>query len=176
MHDNTPTDRARANTAQRRRRARMVRIDYMPTREAVAIMQALRDRRRPGTPPDTNSAVLDAIVIEWAKLKGLEYVCTPKPMTSGNRPEFLDNNARARITSDGPSLRHTPKERVTCGARRRRDGQPCQAFSLPGKRRCKWHGGASTGPKTEAGKHNSLANLRPLGIQISASMKNMEMT
>lgn len=160
MHDNTPTDRARANTAQRRRRAQMVRIDYMPTREAVAIMQALRDRRRPGALPDTNSAALDAIVIEWAKLKGLEYVWTPEPMTSGNRPEFLDNNARARISSGGPSMRHTQKERVTCGARRRRDGQPCQARSVPGKRRCKWHGGCSTGAKTNAGRIRSMQNLK----------------
>ena len=159
MHENTPTDRARANASQRRRRARMVRIDYMPTGEAVAIMQSLRDSRRPGAPPDTNSAALDAIVIEWAKLKGLEYVSTPKPMTSGNRPEFLDNNAHARITSDEPRLRHTPKERVTCGARRRRDGLPCQALSVPGKRRCKWHGGASTGPKSDAGKRIAIANL-----------------
>lgn len=51
-------------------------------------------------------------------------------------------------------------KRVGCGARRRRDGLPCEALSVPGKRRCKWHGGASTGPTTPAGRRIALANLR----------------
>ena len=50
--------------------------------------------------------------------------------------------------------------RVTCGAKRHRDGQPCQAKSEPGKRRCRFHGGRSTGPKTPEGKARALANLR----------------
>ena len=51
-------------------------------------------------------------------------------------------------------------ERKPCGARRRRDGKPCQALNEPGRKRCRWHGGLSTGPKTPAGKARSLANLR----------------
>ena len=51
-------------------------------------------------------------------------------------------------------------ERKPCGARRRRDGKPCQALNEPGKSRCKWHGGRSTGPRTLEGKARSLANLR----------------
>ncbi|WP_374607268.1 HGGxSTG domain-containing protein [Thermomonas sp.] len=50
--------------------------------------------------------------------------------------------------------------RVQCGATRHRDGQPCQAKSEPGKRRCRFHGGRSTGPRTPEGKARSLANLR----------------
>lgn len=50
--------------------------------------------------------------------------------------------------------------RVQCGAKRHRDGQPCQAKSEPGKRRCRFHGGRSTGPKTPEGKARALANLR----------------
>ena len=49
--------------------------------------------------------------------------------------------------------------RVLCGARRRRDGQPCTALSVPGKRRCKWHGGCSTGPRTPEGKAAVTRNL-----------------
>lgn len=49
-----------------------------------------------------------------------------------------------------------PKPR--CGARRKRDGLPCQAQALP-RGRCKLHGGMSTGPRTEAGKVRALANL-----------------
>jgi hypothetical protein len=49
--------------------------------------------------------------------------------------------------------------RVPCGGKRRSDGQPCQALSVPGKRRCKWHGGCSTGPRTAEGKAKVTANL-----------------
>ena len=49
--------------------------------------------------------------------------------------------------------------RVVCGARRRRDGQPCEALSVPDKRRCKWHGGCSTGPRTAEGKAKCAVNL-----------------
>lgn len=45
-------------------------------------------------------------------------------------------------------------------ARRRSDGEPCQALSVQGKRRCRWHGGCSTGPPTADGRARSLANLR----------------
>lgn len=55
--------------------------------------------------------------------------------------------------------RNTGTARVICGAKRRRDGQPCEALSVPGKRRCKWHGGASTGPRSDEGRARSLANL-----------------
>jgi hypothetical protein len=38
-----------------------------------------------------------------------------------------------------------------CGARTRK-GAPCQAQPVPGKRRCKLHGGASTGPRSTEGR------------------------
>nr|WP_276525746.1 HGGxSTG domain-containing protein [Ruegeria profundi] len=40
-------------------------------------------------------------------------------------------------------------ERPTCGAKTRTGGQ-CQARVVPGKRRCRLHGGLSTGPKKKA--------------------------
>jgi hypothetical protein len=40
--------------------------------------------------------------------------------------------------------------RVICGAKTRK-GKPCRCKSVPGKRRCKFHGGLSTGPKTADG-------------------------
>lgn len=51
-------------------------------------------------------------------------------------------------------------ERGPCRARRRRDGKPCRALNEPGKARCRWHGGRSTGPRTAAGRAKSLKNLR----------------
>ena len=41
--------------------------------------------------------------------------------------------------------------RVVCGARTRKD-TPCRNMSGPGRKRCKFHGGKSTGPKTCEGK------------------------
>jgi hypothetical protein len=38
-----------------------------------------------------------------------------------------------------------------CGARTRQ-GPPCRKAVEPGKRRCKFHGGRSTGPRTQAGR------------------------
>jgi hypothetical protein len=39
-----------------------------------------------------------------------------------------------------------------CGARRKRDGQPCVGGVEPGRTRCKYHGGMSTGPRTVEGR------------------------
>lgn len=46
-----------------------------------------------------------------------------------------------------------------CGAQRHRDGQPCEALPEPGKRRCRFHGGRSTGPRTPEGKAICTRNL-----------------
>jgi hypothetical protein len=46
----------------------------------------------------------------------------------------------------------TPKaEQERCGAKCR-DGHACLMRVVPGKRRCRLHGGMSTGPRTEAGR------------------------
>lgn len=193
-------DREHLARLQRERRARMVRVDYMPNRDALAIIAAMRAMQRPGSVAATNSAVLDAIVSEWAALTGIKWSEVRKPMTSARAPELSDQYTQARMTSESersvrahesgnPSGINTriaggragaydseplpdciarimartkpaPPLRVTCGAKRHRDGQPCQALSEPGKRRCRFHGGRSTGPRTPAGKARALANLR----------------
>lgn len=61
-----------------------------------------------------------------------------------------------------------------CGARRRRDGEPCRGRRLPGKHRCKWHGGASTGPKTTLGKRRALQNLRRGQVPSGAVRTDLE--
>src|SRR4051794_1343427 len=47
-------------------------------------------------------------------------------------------------------LRNAPR----CGARTRR-GQPCRAPSIRTKKRCRMHGGLSTGPRTPEGLERS---------------------
>jgi len=65
---------------------------------------------------------------------------------------FLRTSTRARDellpNTDFPAFKGPWKR---CGARTRK-GKPCRAKALPGKTRCKFHGGASTGPRTVEGK------------------------
>jgi len=44
-----------------------------------------------------------------------------------------------------------------CQARSSRTKLQCRAPAIKGKRVCKWHGGRSTGPKTEAGRQRCAA-------------------
>ena len=49
-----------------------------------------------------------------------------------------------------------------CGAINRA-GLPCRMLAIYDNGRCKWHGGCSTGPKTDAGKEQSRINGRKGG-------------
>ncbi|GBG01612.1 hypothetical protein AZSI13_09390 [Azospira sp. I13] len=51
---------------------------------------------------------------------------------------------------------------LTCGAKTRA-GTPCKLTAIYASGRCKWHGGCSTGPKTEAGKEQARVNGRKGG-------------
>ena len=57
--------------------------------------------------------------------------------------------AELGLDDDGNALPW--KERPSCGARTRRDTK-CAYRVVPGKRRCRFHGGLSTGPVTIEGK------------------------
>ncbi|GLQ25131.1 hypothetical protein GCM10007853_30050 [Algimonas ampicilliniresistens] len=50
------------------------------------------------------------------------------------------------------------KRRVPCGARKK-DGAQCRAMSEPGRNRCRFHGGCSTGPRTVEGMRKALSCL-----------------
>lgn len=55
----------------------------------------------------------------------------------------------------------TGRGRRRCGARARsRGGAPCQCKVVPGRTRCKFHGGMSTGPKTPEGKARCVAGAK----------------
>lgn len=60
---------------------------------------------------------------------------------------FLMQMARMKTRADA----FAATRRVVCGARTRK-GAPCRYKSEPGKRRCKFHGGKSTGARTPEGK------------------------
>ena len=247
-------DREHIAGRQRQRRARMARIDYYPSPDALALIESRRTRYGR---TNNNSGIIDTIIAEWAVLAGLQQSELDKFKSPAKPPELCDQYARMRMTSDSvnsmragtssavPELSdtsracagarmtsarpeclppsharagandfdlthaehaHLPataapefidastranesglchakragahanksgsipagnKARVICGANRRRDDQPCQGLSVPGKLRCKWHGGASTGPRTEEGRARSLSNLRQYRNSIS---------
>ncbi|WP_457095879.1 HGGxSTG domain-containing protein [Lysobacter sp. P5_B9] len=144
---------------QRERRARLRRVDYMPSPEALAVIEAKRAQHRPGSAVATNSAVIDAIVTAWAALTGINNQKIERPMTPAASAGINRHDARAY---DFGAIENNAKQsrRVPCGARRHRDGLPCKALSEPGKRRCRFHGGRSTGPQSPDGKARALANLR----------------
>jgi hypothetical protein len=62
--------------------------------------------------------------------------------------DFDGGILRTPINARGGVLAERPQK---CGALTRK-GTPCRCKPLPGKRRCKFHGGASTGPKTPEGR------------------------
>jgi hypothetical protein len=147
-----------ANATQRARRATFARVDYRPSPEALDVIRANLGGRYPLC---ILSGVIDRIVIEWAEETGR---LMNNQRNSNERPELVDANARARMTS-GAKVR---KVREACGARARA-GTPCRTRPLPGRCRCKWHGGASTGPKTAEGRARALANLRQFRPQSVAT-------
>jgi len=51
------------------------------------------------------------------------------------------------------------KLKIICGAKNRK-GLPCQCKLLLKGGKCKFHGGMSTGPRTEEGKKKSIEALR----------------
>lgn len=183
-----------ANANQRARRARRPRIDYYPAPDTLAAIEARRTRYAPG---NSYTGILDAIVREWAAIKGIALPAmdasagaagrgcdtnrsararfTPTAMhttavTSPELPATSRAHAPARLTS---ALQYRPKPlRVICGARRRRDGRPCEALSVPGKRRCKWHGGCSTGPRSDQGRRKALENLRQFRVKADGKATN----
>lgn len=55
-------------------------------------------------------------------------------------------------------MRDKGSYRQKCGAMTRK-GTPCRCKPLSGKRRCKFHGGASTGPRTPEGRER-IANAQ----------------
>ena len=68
---------------------------------------------------------------------------------------------RAEQEAEYYTAQHLEAEAVrTCGANAKRSGQPCKLKPLPGRRRCKYHGGASTGPQSLAGKIKALSSLK----------------
>src|SRR6478736_5992462 len=66
------------------------------------------------------------------------------------------------------------KGRLLCGAKTRAGGC-CQVRAEPGKARCRFHGGRSTGPKTQAGRARISPALAVARLSRDASSEWPEM-
>lgn len=85
------------------------------------------------------------------------------------KPLVYMNNGKLHIELSRPNPPALPKypeypeecRGMTCAAKTRK-GTPCKITDLYDNGRCKFHGGASTGPKTKQGKKRSAMNgLKP---------------
>jgi hypothetical protein len=76
--------------------------------------------------------------------------------TCGGAGELDQIEPQAQEGDEGAAVR---KRRPACGAKNR-SGSPCRVAPVPGKRRCRFHGGLSTGPKTVEGKLRIAAAQR----------------
>ena len=66
-------------------------------------------------------------------------------------PDIAEAIAREMARLAAKEKAAQARRRVPCGARTRK-GQPCRLLSEPGRKRCKFHGGMSTGPRTAEGR------------------------
>lgn len=78
--------------------------------------------------------------------------------TGKNFPEFRKKRKVCRPSVHGllrTLTKHRPQGRIAClqcNAKSKRTKQQCRAPAAKGKTKCRFHGGASTGPKTEEGR------------------------
>ena len=89
-------------------------------------------------------------ICSWYEWRGTHpdrrRVCDSPECASGRKCLDL-----VELGLDGAGKPLPRKQRPQCGARNRQ-GKPCSVRVEPGKKRCRFHGGMSTGPKTKAGR------------------------
>jgi hypothetical protein len=67
-------------------------------------------------------------------------------LRSWRRPSWRDRITLSTVTE------YRKEDRPRCGATTKGHGDPCRLPVVAFRDRCKWHGGCSTGPKTQEGK------------------------
>jgi hypothetical protein len=96
-----------------------------------------------------------AIFYMWVlRLKAIcDHHALVKECRENRKPRWTRGlDAEPKLVGWHPVKRDRPR----CGARTRA-GAPCKAPAVAGGKRCRIHGGCSTGPKTPEGKTRSLA-------------------
>ena len=102
------------------------------------------------SPPAGSGISVDA----WRSWHEYEFFACPRRATTCDKLERKVASAcigmrEIGLDGNGEPLRRS--ERPKCGARNRQ-GEPCAVRVEPGKVRCRFHGGLSTGPRTIEGR------------------------
>jgi hypothetical protein len=96
-----------------------------------------------------------AVFYLWAmRLKAIcDHHALVKECKASRTPQWTRGlDGEPQLIGWNPAKQDRPK----CGARTR-TGAPCKAPAVAGGKRCRMHGGASTGPRTAKGLKRSLA-------------------
>jgi hypothetical protein len=106
--------------------------------------------------------ILKAYWVELARVEDLRLKMMNDKSEAERRAAFFVRHGTWPSSPDLPSRPEFPPvcRDMVCGGKGRRSGRPCQCKEIYANGRCKWHGGASTGPKTAEGKARSQSNLR----------------
>jgi hypothetical protein len=124
-----------------------------PTREQAALSAMLAEQRNLEI-----KEIIEEMCLSWR-------AC---PATAHLHPDFrkvcdeCTGVVCARMRAKGMAEDGSPlarKDRPCCSAKSR-SGVACKKKVIPGKTKCRYHGGLSTGPKTEAGKARIAAAQR----------------
>jgi hypothetical protein len=108
------------------------------------------EQRIAGGPPPGSGIALEA----WHNWHRHGFVCCPASKQTCRDQQCRMGADCLELRALGLSGSRLPlpqKQRPVCGAQNRQ-GKPCSVKVEPGKRRCRFHGGLSTGPKTAAGR------------------------
>ncbi len=140
--------------------------------EAEQAAEAVEQRRRQdiadGGPPigsgisPTNWHFWHLYDFVLCPAKGVAPTCTEAACGIGQSCAVM---AAMGLTGDGRPLPWA--DRPLCGARTR-SGSSCMKKAEAGRRRCRLHGGASTGPRTAEGKARNAAATRARWKRIRA--------
>jgi hypothetical protein len=115
----------------------------------LAVQTELQDRIAAG-PPVGSGISFDG----WLSWNKYGWVVCPRTKWTCSDPQCgVGSSCQAMaafgLAGDGTQLAYG--RRPTCGATNRQ-GRSCGNKAVPGKRRCRFHGGLSTGPRTVEGR------------------------
>lgn len=83
-----------------------------------------------------------------------------------DQPDKATRRGRLKNGNPGGDLSKAPR----CGAKTRA-GAPCQQAAMRGKRRCRMHGGGSTGPRTPEGMARMRASKITHGLKTKEAIE-----
>ena len=133
------------------------RLFAEPAAQRAAL--AARDRVIENGPPAGSGITIKAWT-EWHRFGWLS--CPRQPTKTCSKTDCgigIQCREFRALGLDGIGRPLPKKKRPACGARNR-NGSHCKARVVPGKRRCRMHGGLSSGPRTAEGRARIAAAQR----------------